>query len=101
MIANLLRVGRIATGSSFRTWRLVLSLAAFAALWMPCYAQDSPPETTEAPGPLPALDRARDRMQTFFDQFSNVACTESVTQIVLGKNGSSLIGKIPRTTTNF
>jgi len=57
-------------------------------LSIPCYAQDSPPETPDAPpGPLVALDRARERVQTFFDQFSNVACTESVTQIVMGKNG--------------
>jgi hypothetical protein len=88
MIANLLEVGRLAPGPSLRTWRLVLFLTAFAALPIPCYAQDSPPETPDAPpGPLVALDRARDRVQTFFDQFSNVACTESVTQIVMGKNG--------------
>jgi hypothetical protein len=56
-------------------------------LSIPCYAQDSAPATPVAPAPLVALDRARERVQTFFDQFSNVACTESVTQIVMGKNG--------------
>jgi hypothetical protein len=87
MIANLLKVGSLATEPSLKTWRRVLSLIAFAALSIPSYAQDSPPTAPEVQGPLAALDRARERVQTFFDQFSNVACTESVTQIVMGKNG--------------
>jgi hypothetical protein len=87
MMANLLEVRRLAPGPSRRTWRRALFLTAFTALSISCYSQDSAPATPVAPGPLVALDRARDRVQTFFDQFSNVACTESVTQIVMGKNG--------------
>ena len=87
MMANLLEVGRLAPGPSCRTWRRALFLTAFVILSIPCYAQDSAPATPVAPAPLVALDRARERVQTFFDQFSNVACTESVTQIVMGKNG--------------
>jgi hypothetical protein len=87
MIANLLPVGNLATGTSLKTWRRVLCLAAFAALSIPVYAQDSPSAAPVVAGPLVALQRARERMQTFFDQFSNVACTESVTQIVVGKKG--------------
>jgi hypothetical protein len=59
---------------------------ALAALAIPCGAQVSP-DTAAAPDSLEALARARDRVQTFFDQFSNVACTEAVTQIVLGQKG--------------
>jgi hypothetical protein len=86
MIANLPQMGDLATGPSRKTWR-VLCLAAFAALSIPCSAKDSPRDTPEVPVPMMALQRARDRVQTFFDQFSNVACTESLTPIVMGKNG--------------
>jgi hypothetical protein len=88
MIANLTKGGRLATRLSRKTWRRVLFLAAFVLLSIPCHAQDSPRDTPQVPGPLVALDRARERMQTFFDQFSNVACTESLTQIVVGKKGN-------------
>ncbi len=78
--------GRLTSGRSHKMWRRVLFVTAFAALSLPCSAQDSP-AASPAPAAMEALARARDRIQTYFDQFSNVACTESLTQIVLGKNG--------------
>jgi hypothetical protein len=87
MIAKLLRIGGLATEPSLKIWRRVLWVTVFAALSIPGYAQNSAPDTPPTPGSLVALARARERVQTFFDQFSNVACTETLTQIVMGKNG--------------
>jgi len=87
MIVKLQRTGGLNTGLSRKIWRRVLVVTLFAILPLACYAQDSAADTPAAPGSLVALGRARERVQTFFDQFSNVACTESLTQIVMGKNG--------------
>jgi hypothetical protein len=70
-----------------RPLRRVVIAAVFAAFSIACSAQSSPETSSAAPGPLAALERAREHAQIFFDQFSNVACTESLTQIVIGKNG--------------
>src|SRR5882762_6110471 len=78
--------GRLIRGRSFSFWRGVVLAVALAALAIPCGAQGSP-DNPAAPDSLEALARARDRVQTFFDQFSNVACTEAITQIVLGQKG--------------
>src|SRR5258708_12365133 len=86
MIAKLQNDGRLISGCSLKMWRRVLLVTAFAALSLPCSAQDSP-AIPPAPAAMDALARAPDRVQTYSDQFSNVACTESLTQIVLGKNG--------------
>jgi hypothetical protein len=86
MIANLPETGKLPMRPPHSIWRTVLLVSAIAACSIPCFAQDAP-ATPPTAGPLEALARARDRVQTFFDQFSNVACTESLTQIVLGKNG--------------
>jgi len=87
MRAQLPTARRLTRGRCLRFWRgVVLVVAALAALAIPCGAQGSP-DTPAAPDSLEALAKARDRVQTFFDQFSNVACTEAVTQIVLGQKG--------------
>jgi hypothetical protein len=66
--------------------RRVILAAVFTVCSIACPAQPMA-EISSAPGPLAALERAREHAQTFFDQFSNVACTESLTQIVIGQNG--------------
>lgn len=86
MKAQLQPARRLTQGRCLRFWRGVVLVAVLAALAIPCGAQVSP-DTPAAPDSLEALARARDRVQTFFDQFSNVACTEAVTQIVLGQKG--------------
>jgi len=55
---------------------------------------DPIPEVTEAPPPTlsPAMDalvRARKLVEKYFEQASNVVCTENVTQAVVGKNGKA------------
>jgi hypothetical protein len=56
---------------------------------------DSAPAVAEAPpaAPLsPAMDalvRARKRVEIYFEQATNVVCTENVTQAVVGKNGKA------------
>jgi hypothetical protein len=86
MIAKINERGTYTIEFSLKMWRRIVFVAAFAALSIPCSAQLLP-DTAHAPGSLDALARARTRIQTFFDQFSNVACTEVLTQIVLGSNG--------------
>ena len=79
------RIAKLPMKHSLHLKRVVM-LAVFAALSIPCSSQ-SPQEPTAAPAGLAALERAREHAQMFFEQFSNVACTESLTQIVIGKNG--------------
>jgi hypothetical protein len=86
MRAQLPTARRLTLGRCLRFWRGVVLVAVLSALAIPCGAQGSP-DTPAAPDSLEALAKARDRVQTFFDQFSNVACTEAVTQIVLGQKG--------------
>jgi hypothetical protein len=59
-----------------------LSAAATAA---PAGAQTTAAAPAVVSGTV--LARARGQVQRFFDRFSNVACTESLTQLLLGKNG--------------
>jgi hypothetical protein len=40
--------------------------------------------------PIPALIQARKNVENFFDQSTNVVCTESISQVVLGKNNKPL-----------
>ena len=48
-------------------------------------------ETPAAPvsPPMEALSRARATVEKFFEQATNVVCTENVTQAVVGKNGKA------------
>jgi hypothetical protein len=68
----------------------VLWLAAALSVWGGRCAAQTPTDAAPAPAapvPVDALSRAREQVQKFFDRFSNVACTESLTQLLLGKNG--------------
>jgi hypothetical protein len=68
----------------------LLWLAAALCLWGGRCAAQVPADVAPAPAasvPVDALSRAREQVQKFFDRFSNVACTESLTQLLLGKNG--------------
>lgn len=48
-------------------------------------AQPQAVDATNSAG-IPALVRARKNVENFFDQSTNVVCTESISQVVLGKN---------------
>ena len=72
------------------------SLAGVAVLILCCgavYAQTSPADTpaTATANPVPpemaAFQRARLEVDKFFEQATNVVCTENVSQAVVGKNG--------------
>lgn len=43
-----------------------------------------------APGSLDALVRARTNIDSFFDQATNVVCSESITQMILGRSGKPI-----------
>ena len=80
-------------GRRFR-WRVpnhaarVLCLAAALGVWGGRCAAQTPAEAAPAASvSVEVLSRAREQVQKFFDRFSNVACTESLTQWLLGKNG--------------
>jgi hypothetical protein len=65
---------------------LLFSSAAFAQL--PDEAKSTPDAGTNTTlAARDALLRARQSVEKFFEQSANVVCTESVSQIVLGKNG--------------
>jgi hypothetical protein len=52
---------------------------------------DSSPKATAAPSsPMEVLALARKNVQKFFNQSANVVCEESLTQLVLGKNGKPI-----------
>jgi len=72
-----------------------LAFAPFL-LWANLSAQTADPilAVTEAPPPTvsPAMDalvRARKIAEKYFEQASNVVCTENVTQALVGKNGKA------------
>src|SRR5256886_4703704 len=76
-----------------RSW---FSMAGFAVLVLCCravYGQTSPAETPAAapanpvPPEMAAFQRARLEVDKFFEQATNVVCTENVSQAVVGKNG--------------
>ena len=78
-----------------RSRRTVLpfSLAAIVCLCPGAHGQASVPEQPAAPAANPvspemqAFDRARLSIDKYFEQATNVVCTENVTQGVVGKNG--------------
>jgi hypothetical protein len=77
-------------------WLPALVLAAFFFCGtLSAQTPDPVPAVAEAPpaAPLsPAMDalvRARKRVEKYFEQATNVVCTENVTQAVVGKNGKA------------
>jgi hypothetical protein len=68
-------------------------IAASAALGGTCAAQAEPgeiPPATPAPAVMDSLERARKYVQDYFDKFSDLACKETVTQIVLNDSGHTI-----------
>jgi hypothetical protein len=66
----------------------LLNTAAFGQ--MPSTPQPAPTASDMAASPeLAALLKARKSVERFFDQASNVVCTENVTQAMIGKNGKA------------
>jgi hypothetical protein len=75
-------------------WKCCRAAALFASLAfisVPCFAQATPDEIAAPTGmSLDALTLARKYVQEYFDKFSNLACKETVTQIVLNGSGHTL-----------
>jgi len=76
------------------------SIVFFTSTLLFCYAVQgqAPPSSTQpvadvavqsSPPEMQALVRARQSVDKFFEQSSNVVCTESVTQAMVGKNGKA------------
>ncbi len=70
-----------------------LALAAILFISPAAYAQAAPSEPPAPPAVKPvspemaAFERARQSVDKFFEQATNVVCTENVSQGVVGKNG--------------
>ncbi len=82
------------TRRASRKWiRGAALAAAFLAFGGTCAAQadpgEIPPPATAAPE-LNSLARARKYVQEYFDKFSDLACREAVTQIVLNDSGHAI-----------
>jgi len=72
-------------------WRALTIVAAFAFTSVACSAQAPRGEIAPPAGPsLDVLALARKYVQEYFDKFSNLACKETVTQIVLNGSGHTL-----------
>jgi hypothetical protein len=75
-------------------WLGAAALAAvFLSLSGTCAAQADPGEISPPATPAPELNslaRARKYVQEYFDKFSDLACKESVTQIVLNDSGHAI-----------
>jgi hypothetical protein len=74
----------------------VIVSAALVIFYSPAYGQDSapaPPPPATAPNPvspeIEAFERARSLVDKFFEQSTNVVCTENVSQTMIGKNGKA------------
>jgi hypothetical protein len=73
----------------------VIVLAGVSANAQTTAAPPTPPAAEPAPVSAPltpdqeAFQKARKSVEKFFDQTSNVVCTENVTQAVIGKNGKA------------
>lgn len=93
---NALHFGRTCNLHSGTTHRRgCFSAVFFVALLFACsavYAQ-APPAADASVAPvspnMEAFLRARKTVEKFFEQSSNVVCTENVTQAVVGKNGKA------------
>ncbi len=72
-------------------WCALALLAAFAMGSGTCAAQTEPGDLpAAAPERLDSLVLARKYVQEYFDKFSDLACKESVTQIVLNSSGHAI-----------
>lgn len=78
-----------------RSWFSMVGLAVLALCCRAVYGQTSPAETpapaaapaNPVPPEMAAFQRARLEVDKFFEQATNVVCTENVSQAVVGKNG--------------
>lgn len=70
-------------------WRAAALSAAFALMGGICAAQAPADEATVSP-PIDVLARMRKHVQDYFDQFSDLTCKESVTQLVLNASGRTI-----------
>lgn len=86
--------GRVAVAAACPKWLRFAALAAvFLSLGGTCAAQADPGEIPPPVAAAPELDslvRARKYVQDYFDKFSDLACKESVTQIVLNDSGHAI-----------
>jgi hypothetical protein len=76
--------------SELRKRPMLRAMAAATLFWLwPCCsrAQSERAPSRGENAPMEALLRARKNVEHFFEESANVVCAESVTQIVLGKNG--------------
>ncbi len=90
MSPSVLQIRRSARTALRPAWWLAVALvAAFAAMGGVCVAQ-APVENVAAVPSLDALARARKHVQEYFDQFSDLICKESVTQLVLNGSGRTI-----------
>lgn len=80
-------------GACLRCLQAAALAAAFLSWNGLCFAQadpgEIPPPATPAPE-LNSLTRARKYVQDYFEKFSDLACKESVTQIVLNDSGHAI-----------
>lgn len=80
-------------------YKVFAGLFALASVKANAQAPEAPPPQPAATEPdaastplfpeMEALEKARKSVEKFFDQTSNVVCTENVTQAVVGKNGKA------------
>jgi len=88
----------ISRQARIRKWPSLTVLVAFVFCGSPAYGQASvaEPSTPSAPAPanpapaspgMEAFQKARQSVDKFFEQSTNVVCTENVSQAVVGKNG--------------
>ncbi len=79
-------------GAAWLKWRHAVALAiVFAVSGGACFAQAPPGEIPAAPStPADPLSLARKHVQEYFEKFSDLACKESVTQIVLNNSGHTI-----------
>ncbi len=71
-------------------WCCAVALAiAFAVACGPCAAQ-APADDVSVSHSLDVLARARQKVQEYFERFSDLTCKESVTQLVLNGSGRTI-----------
>jgi hypothetical protein len=92
MNASSLLAGRNTAFSAGLKWCRAMALAvAFAVMGGTCLAQAPQGEIAADASPsLDVLVRARKYVQEYFDKFSDLACKESLTQIVLNNSGHTI-----------
>jgi hypothetical protein len=87
--------GAAQTGQFIRTtvlhigWRAVVLVVALAIMGGTCAAQ-VPADRVSASPSLDILARARKHVQEYFENFSDLTCIDSVTQLVLNASGRTI-----------